>query len=78
MNVRDERIPAPGGTDSTFERHFSIQGLSKLWNFSRETIRTLFKNEPGVLKVRLGTRKANTRYSIPESVARRGNCPDRR
>jgi hypothetical protein len=61
----------PGRIDSTFERHLSIQDLSKLWNFSRETIRQLVKNEPGVLKVRLGRRKAMTRYSIPESIARR-------
>jgi hypothetical protein len=61
----------PGRKDSTFERHFSIQDLSKIWNLSRETIRQLVKNEPGVLKVRLGRCKAMTRYSIPESVARR-------
>lgn len=71
MNIRDERIPVPGRTDFTFEPHFSIQDLSKFWNLSRETIRQLVKNEPGVLKVRLGRNKAMTRYSIPESVARR-------
>lgn len=62
---------APGRVDSTFEQHFSIQDLSKIWKLSRETIRQLVKEEPDVLKVRLGRYKAMTRYSIPASVARR-------
>jgi len=57
--------------DTTFERHFSIHQLAGIWNLSRETVRQLVKDEPGVLKIRNGRRKAMTRYSIPESVARR-------
>jgi hypothetical protein len=57
--------------DTTFERHFSIGDLSKQWRYGRETVRLLVKDEPGVLKVRMGRRKALTRYSVPESVARR-------
>jgi hypothetical protein len=34
-------------------------------------VRLLVKDEPGVLKIQLGQRKALTRYSVPESVARR-------
>ena len=37
----------------------------------RETVRKLVKDEVGVLRVRLGRKKSNTRYSVPESVARR-------
>jgi len=42
-----------------------------MWKLSRETIRQLVKDDPEVAKVRNGRRKAMTRYSIPESVARR-------
>jgi hypothetical protein len=28
-------------------------------------------NEPGVIKIRLGRRKAHTMYSVPQSVAER-------
>jgi hypothetical protein len=37
----------------------------------RETVRKLVKDEPGVICIRLGKKKTNTTYSVPESVARR-------
>ena len=40
--------------DTTFEAHFSIGDLAKQWRLSRETVRLLIKDEPGVVKVRLG------------------------
>ena len=55
--------------DTTFEAHYSIGDLSRRWRLGRETVRLLVKDEPGVLKVRMGPQKAMTRYSIPESVA---------
>ena len=57
--------------DSTFEIHYTISDLAKQWRLGRETVRLLVKDEPGVLKIRLGHRKSLTRYSVPESVARR-------
>ena len=57
--------------DTTFEVHYSIRDLAARWRLGRETVRLLVKDEPGVVKIRLGKRKALTRYSIPESVARR-------
>jgi hypothetical protein len=57
--------------DSTFEAHYTIGDLAKQWPLGRETVRLLLKDEPGVLKIRLGRRKSLTRYSVPESVARR-------
>lgn len=57
--------------DSTFEIHYSIGDLAKQWRLGRETVRLLVKDEPGVLKIRMGPRKTLTRYSVPESVARR-------
>jgi hypothetical protein len=57
--------------DTTFEAHYTIGDLAKLWHLGRETVRLLVKDEPGVLKIRMGARKTLTRYSVPESVARR-------
>jgi len=57
--------------DTTFEAHYSVGELARQWKLGRETVRLLVKDEPGVLKIRMGRRKALTRYSIPESVARR-------
>ena len=58
-------------TDSTFEIHFTITDLVKLWRLGRETVRLLVKNDPEVLKDRKGKRKILTHYSVPESAARR-------
>jgi hypothetical protein len=57
--------------DTTFEVHYSISDLAKRWRLGRETVRLLVKDEPGVIKVRMGPCKSMTRYSVPESVARR-------
>ena len=58
-------------TDSTFEKHYSITDLKTQWAMGRETVRKLVMNEPGVVRIKLGRKKANTTYSVPESVARR-------
>lgn len=70
-----DRIPARStlishSLDTTFEAHYSIAELARQWKLGRETVRLLVKDEPDVLKIRLGRRKALTRYSVPESVAR--------
>ncbi len=65
-----QRFPQPRA-DTTFEPHYSIADLAKQWRLGRETVRLLVKDEPGVVKIRLGRNKAMTRYCIPESVARR-------
>lgn len=57
--------------DTTFQKHYTITELRTRWALGRETVRKLVKDEPGVLKVRLGRKKANTTYSVPESVAQR-------
>jgi hypothetical protein len=59
-------------TDTSFaEKHYRVGELAELWGLGRETIRTIVKNEPGVIKIRLGRKKAHTTYSVPESVAQR-------
>jgi hypothetical protein len=64
-----EQSSAPFGT--AFERHYRIGELAARWNLGRETVRLLVKDEDGVIKVRLGRKRAQTIYSVPESVAKR-------
>jgi hypothetical protein len=54
-----------------FERHYRIGELFEMWKLGRETVRLLVKDEQGVIKIRLGRKKAHTMYSVPESVAMR-------
>lgn len=42
-----------------------------MWKLSRETTRCLVKDEVGVIKLKMGRKKAHVTYSIPESVVRR-------
>ena len=42
-----------------------------MWRLGRETVRLLVKDEQGVIKIRLGRKKAHTIYSVPESVVMR-------
>jgi hypothetical protein len=53
------------------ERHYRVGELARIWNLGRETVRQLVKDEPGVVQIRQGRKKAHTTYSVPESVARR-------
>ena len=55
----------------TFEKHYRVGELARMWGLGRETIRKLVKDDPGVVKIRMGRKKAHTIYSVPESAARR-------
>jgi hypothetical protein len=55
--------------DPAFERHYRIGELAEMWQLGRETVRLLVKDERGIIKIRLGRKKAHTIYSVPESVA---------
>ena len=68
---RLEEISAVPAENTTFEKHYRIGDLARLWNLGRETVRKLVMNEPGVIKIRLGRKKAHTIYAVPESVAER-------
>ena len=54
-----------------FERHYRIGELAETWQLGRETVRLLVKDERGVIRIRLGRKKAHTIYSVPHSVAAR-------
>jgi hypothetical protein len=57
--------------NSAFERHYRIGELARMWGLGRETVRKLVKDDPGVIKIRMGRKKAHTVYSVPESAASR-------
>jgi hypothetical protein len=59
------------GTTTAFEKHYRIGDLARLWGLGRETVRKIVMKEPGVIKIRLGRKKAHTIYAVPESVAER-------
>jgi hypothetical protein len=55
----------------TFEKHYRVGELARMWGLGRETIRKIVKDDPGVIKIRMGRKKAHTIYSVPESAAHR-------
>ena len=59
--VLSERDPEHGMARPFFE----------LWGLGRETVRKLVKDDPEVIKIRMGRKKAHTVYSVPESAAER-------
>jgi len=70
------RLASPDGTrmpvgDSTFEPDYRIGDLARMWGLGRETVRKLVKDDPGVIKIRMGRQKVHTVYSVPASAAQR-------
>ena len=55
----------------SFEKHYRIGELAEIWALGRETVRRLVKDDPGVIKIRMGRKKTHTVYSVPESTAHR-------
>lgn len=56
------------------EKHYTCTELAQLWQLAPDTIRLLFRDTPGVLKIyRPGRRgkRVYTSYRIPESVAQK-------
>jgi hypothetical protein len=55
------------------EKHYTPQALAGLWEVSAETIRNVFRNEPGVLRIAHpnGKKRKYVLMRIPESVAER-------
>ena len=51
---------------TTFEKHYRIGDLARIWGIGRETVRRLIKDDPGVIKIRMGRKKLHTFYSVPE------------
>jgi hypothetical protein len=56
------------------EKHYAPDELAELWGVSTETIRSIFQEEPGVLKIGTQVRKYKRGYvtlRTPQEVAER-------
>ena len=53
--------------NATFEKHYRIGELARLWCLGRETVRKLVKDDPGVVKIGwdASTRTRFTAYRNP-------------
>ena len=64
-----------GIQDISLERHFTISQVAELWGLSDNTVRRVFRDEPGVLRTQLPSlrtrKRQNVSLRIPESVVRR-------
>jgi hypothetical protein len=61
-------------SSATFERHYTVAEVAAMWNLSKDAIRRMFQNEPGVLVLANLTRGSKRRYitlRIPELVVER-------
>jgi hypothetical protein len=70
----EEAIPAKATSLATLEQHFSISEISEIWNVSKDTVRRMFQNEPGVLVLGGHASGRKRRYvvlRIPQSVLER-------
>jgi hypothetical protein len=59
---------------TALEEHYTPLQLAKLWGLSADTIRNMFRDEPGVLVINRGERMNKRGYltiRIPASVAAR-------
>jgi hypothetical protein len=68
-----QRIIAPPNLSSSLalETHYSVADVSRFWNMSTDTVRRIFRDEPGVVVVAHGDRRGRRSYRtlrIPESV----------
>lgn len=56
---------------AALEKHYTVTEIAELWRFSPDTIRKLFRDRPGVLKLGTGETRRKRGYlslRIPESV----------
>lgn len=68
----DNKIATQDGAIIALERHYAPQELAELWGLDASTVRRIFQDEPGVLKIgRTGRRDGKRGYltlRIPQSV----------
>jgi hypothetical protein len=73
---KTEMEPEPGLDESCImaEKHYTPTELAEMWGVSPQTVRDLFKDEEGVLKIGSDgtkTRRAYKTLRIPHSIAER-------
>jgi len=56
---------------SATERHYSVVEIAELWGLSPDTVRALFRDTPGVLKIdrpKTRSKRAYLTIKVPETV----------
>ena len=59
---------------SVNEKHFTCKQIGAFWSLHAETVRPMFENEPGVIKIAhkaTRTKRAYVSVRIPQSVMQR-------
>jgi len=57
LNEAERPVEFKGAGTSYAERHYRVGDLARMWGLGRETVRKLVKDDPGVIKVRMGAKK---------------------
>ena len=74
MSMKAIQISENERADVTYERHYSINEISRLWGLSQKTVRRIFQQEPGVVAIdhhKSRDKRAYVTRRVPESVLRR-------
>lgn len=84
MRLSEKRSLLPKQSDSaisvevqsapSFERHYSTAEVAQMWGLSEDSVRRLFRSEPGVLSISPRQRRGKRSYAtlrIPASIVAR-------
>jgi hypothetical protein len=74
LSDRSPRNAAHLESDIARERHYSIQEVAEIWGLCENSVRELFRNEPGVLRIERPKSRYKRGYvtvRIPLSVLQR-------
>ena len=61
--------------NAAFEKHYRIGDLARTRGLGREAVRKLVKDDPGVIKIRMGRKKSHT-VLAPKTRVSAGPCCD--
>ena len=64
----------PNSTLEFMERHYTVAEIAAMWNLSKDTVRRMFQNEPGVLVLGArpsGRKRGYLTLRIPQAVLER-------
>ncbi len=66
----------PVTNPAAFEKHYSVDEIAELWGISPQSVRRLFRDEPGVLKLSMPVlqarkHKVHETLRVPASVLAR-------
>ena len=70
-------VPSQIETSVHIERHYAVTEIAEMWNLSRDKVRELFENEPGVLVIRERSPRRMRRYvtpRVPQTALQRVHC----